>query len=358
MWTRHENNHRHIGTSRTRTRVSYFVVRILVTNDDGIHSPGLSSLVRAIRTWALDSPPLDSPPLDSPPLDSPPLDSPPLDSPPLDNVATNQNDPESISEVHQIRVVAPLSNHSGAGAAIGDLYERDTIAYQRIHLEGIESSDPVEAFGLDASPALCVLMSVLGALGPRPDVIISGINLGANLARSVLHSGTVGAVLTGAQLGVNGAAVSMRSDAETSHWESAAHLAVGLIPTLYSAQRPTVLNLNVPSLPLSDLKGIRAGRAKGSEVVKAAFTQVSLEKSGEIQLRLSPAVPKLIPTDSSEPLGPPDLTDASDALLLAHGFASISSLHGPFQLETEESFSLLEGVISQLTSGLNAKHIH
>ena len=59
----------------------------------------------------------------------------------------------------------------------------------------------MEAYGLDASPALSVIAGALGAVGPKPDLVLSGINHGVNVGRSVLHSGTVGAALTASQLG-------------------------------------------------------------------------------------------------------------------------------------------------------------
>ncbi len=144
-------------------------MRILVTNDDGVHAPGLAALTRALASWAADDP---------------------------------------GGEDRQVVVVAPLANYSGAAAAVGTVYEREAIAYKTAVIPGAES---IEAYGLDASPALSVIVSALGAFGPRPDLVVSGINLGVNVGRSVLHSGTVGAVLTGAQLGMSGLAVSLRS---------------------------------------------------------------------------------------------------------------------------------------------------
>ena len=89
-------------------------------------------------------------------------------------------------------MVAPSSNYSGAGAAVGSVTETTTIPYQRATVEGAEA---VEAYGLDASPALSVIAGALGAVGPKPDLVVSGINHGVNVGRSILHSGTVGAAL-------------------------------------------------------------------------------------------------------------------------------------------------------------------
>ena len=135
-------------------------MRILVTNDDGVGAPGLAALTRALVVWAEE--------------------------------AAGEPPPEII-------VVAPSTNYSGAGAAVGSVTDHTTIGYQRAFVEGAEE---VEAYGLDASPALSVIAGALGAVGPKPDLVLSGINHGVNVGRSVLHSGTVGAALTASQLGI------------------------------------------------------------------------------------------------------------------------------------------------------------
>ena len=122
-------------------------MRILVTNDDGVSAPGLAALTRALAAWAERA----------------------------------GGDP-----AHEIIVVAPSSNYSGAGAAVGSVTDHTTIPYQRAYVEGAET---VEAYGLDASPALSVIAGALGAVGPKPDLVLSGINDGVNVGRSVLHSG-------------------------------------------------------------------------------------------------------------------------------------------------------------------------
>ena len=183
-------------------------MRILVTNDDGVSAPGLAALTRALVAWA---------------------------------DRRRAGDP-----AHEIIVVAPSSNYSGAGAAVGSVTDHTTIPYQRAYVEGAEA---VEAYGLDASPALSVIAGALGAVGPKPDLVLSGINDGVNVGRSVLHSGTVGAALTASQLGISALAVSLRVGDGPDPWESAAELAVALIPLLVAAPVRTVLNLNVPHLP-------------------------------------------------------------------------------------------------------------
>ena len=208
------------------TAVSYWRVRILVTNDDGVHAPGLAAITRALAAWSAEGP--------------------------------DQGQ-------RQITVAAPLTNQSGAGAAVGTVFERESVDYRVVTIPGAEA---VPTFGLDASPALAVILGLLGAFGPPPDLIVSGINLGVNIGLSILHSGTVGATLTGQQMGTSGLAVSLRSDGERHHWETAASLAIALLDVLSDAPARTVLNLNVPSVPLSALRGVRHGRISSAAVVK------------------------------------------------------------------------------------------
>jgi 5'-nucleotidase len=277
--------------------IAYWRVRILVTNDDGVHAPGLAAITRALAAWVVEGSPADD---------------------------------------RQVVVVAPLANHSGAAAAVGTVYEREAIAYRSVVISGAEN---VPTYGIDASPALSVIVGALGAFGPPPDLIVSGINLGVNVGRSVLHSGTVGAVLTGAQLGLSGLAVSMRSGAPVEHWETAAGLAVDLLPVLAAAAPRTVLNLNVPSVAPGQLRGVRQGRISTAGIVKAATgsaggqagqgpgvlrapssTAVGQEGEGEVRLVLGAAVPSLGDVGDEE--------QEDDGALVAAGFASLTPLVG------------------------------
>jgi len=258
---------------------------------------------------------------------------------------------------HEIVVVAPSSNYSGAGAAVGSVTDRTAIPYRRATVEGAEG---VEAYGLDASPALSVIAGALGAVGPRPDLVLSGINHGVNVGRSVLHSGTVGAALTASQLGISALAVSLRVAPGPEPWESAADLAVALIPLLVAAPVRTVLNLNVPALPLSQIHGLRWARVSGAGLIKAAsgagawdapsteemegpaaaeaarsFMDGSPAEQGEIVLTVGSPFPR--PGDQ-------DLVDSTeDAALVARGFAALTALRGPGADEDPDLLGLLDG---------------
>lgn len=288
--------------------VWYLRVRVLVTNDDGVHAPGLGALARRLAEWVRRAP----------------------DGAPREAV-----------------VVAPLANQSGASAAVGTVYEREEIRYQAVALEGAED---IPTFGIDGSPALAVIVTALGGFGPRPDVVLSGINHGVNVGRSILHSGTVGAILTGSQFSMRGIAVSMRSGATPMPWDSAAELAVALLDPLLRAPRATLWNLNVPYLPLEQLSGVRRGHIGPAGIVRGALdpghpdlarrptpgrhvrgAPVSGMRPGEagaLVLQLGAAVPTL------GDVGEEDVSD--DAALVAAGYASVSPLlsvredtHGP-----------------------------
>jgi 5'-nucleotidase len=303
-------------------------VRIVVTNDDGVHAPGLAALTRALAPWA-------------------------------------------AARGHEVVVIAPMVNHSGAGAAVGTVYERESVAYKAARIEGAED---VAAFGLDASPALSVIIAALGGFGPRPDLVVSGINLGVNVGRSVLHSGTVGATLTGAQLGLSGLAVSLRAGAEVEHWDTAALLAAAMLEPLAAAPARTVLNLNVPSVPLSELRGVRRGRISGAGLIKAAVapgtgstvdangaTQVAglLGEEGEITLRLGAAVPKLGELDTRPDAERDPATAAGvwgdghlpedDAVLVARGYASLTPVLGVRADESDGASVVIDAALSAAT---------
>ena len=96
-------------------------------------------------------------------------------------------------------------------------------------------------------------------------MVVSGINHGVNAGRSALHSGTVGAALTGAQFGVRGLAVSIAWATEPDFWDTAVGLACGIVPVLAEAEPATVLNLNVPAVrPGRPARGCATGASDGS----------------------------------------------------------------------------------------------
>ncbi len=258
-------------------------MRILLTNDDGIGAPGLAVMARHVARWIADAPP---------------------------------------GESRDALIVAPHVNHSGMSSAVGDVFDHPSVAYRRHRIAGAES---IATFALEAPPALCAILGALGSFDVTPDVVLSGINAGANVGRSVLHSGTVGAILTAAQLGLSGMAVSVQWGDEV-HFETAGAVAVEVLDHLMAAPSRTLLNLNVPNLPASELRGVRRGRISSAGIVKAAGPRAGgepLGEEGELPMRLGAATPSL-----------GDVSDEAaddDGALLAAGYASLTPLRGPHE---------------------------
>ena len=299
---------------------------MLVTNDDRVDAPGLAALTRALVSWA-------------------------------------ESAAASGGPLHEIVVMAPSSNYSGASAAVGSVSEGTRIAYRRAAVSGAEG---VDAYGLDASPALSVIAGALGAVGAKPDLVLSGINHGVNVGRSVLHSGTVGAALTASQLGISALAVSLRSGASPAPWESAADLAIALLPLLAAAPVSTVLNLNVPSLPLHEILGLRWARVGGSGLIKAAAGTPGWDTPNQAEME-GPAAAEAaqaVMEDGQAPHGEIVLSVGSpfprsgeigladpdeDATLVARGYAALTALQGPRADADPELFRLLdEGLAAAL----------
>ncbi len=268
-------------------------MRILITNDDGIYAPGIAVLARHVAQWI---------------------------------------ERASEGEVREAIVVAPHTNHSGMSAAVGDVFSRPTVTYRRHTILGAES---IPAYALEAPPALCAIVGAVGGLDFQPDLILSGINAGANVGRSVLHSGTVGAILTGAQLGLSGLAVSVQWGDDV-HYDTAAAVAVEVLEELMSAPSRTLLNLNVPNLTAADLKGVRRGRISTAGVVKSAGRRAGgapLADEGELPLQVGAASPEL--GDVS------DEDSDEDGALMAAGYASLTPIKGP----QEDSDPALDGLM-------------
>lgn len=164
-----------------------------------------------------------------------------------------------------VLVVAPDSEYSGASASLGALHLIKPEVHEVV-IDGIE-----RAYSVTGPPALCTMFAALGAFGRVPDLIVSGINPGANVGRAVYHSGTVGAALTGRTRGISGVAVSQEVADEdevegqgaeeklgSQRWEDAAAVADIVVGGLFDGglpADPVVLNINVPNRPVAELKG-------------------------------------------------------------------------------------------------------
>ncbi|RDI95903.1 5'/3'-nucleotidase SurE [Meiothermus sp. QL-1] len=168
-------------------------MRILVANDDGIFSPGIKALAFALR------------------------------------------------ELGEVRVVAPDVEQSGVGHSITF---RRPLRFKHTAAAGFGE---IPAYRVDGTPADCV---VLGSqLLGRPDVVVSGINIGVNMGLDLTHSGTVAAALEGTSLGIPSIAFSLDASGEELRFEEAARYAVPLVRWVLEHGLPpkTLLNVNFPN---------------------------------------------------------------------------------------------------------------
>jgi 5'-nucleotidase len=195
-------------------------MRIAVTNDDGVHAPGIEYLSVALRDAG-----------------------------------------------HDVVICAPDSNLSGAGASTGaDLRKIRGVVISPTTVAGME------AHMVSSTPAVCALLAVRGAFGGPVDMLLSGINPGLNMGPSVLHSGTVGAAVTAANFGLPALAVSVdaEEDAPAAIFESAAQWGLFVLDNLDQDARPRALSLNVPNLEVDQVKGVRATGLDGTPGFRAA----------------------------------------------------------------------------------------
>ena len=168
-----------------------------------------------------------------------------------------------LSNLGDITVVAPDRNRSGASNSL--------TLDAPLRVEQIRPS----VYAVNGTPTDCVHVAITGLLDEEPDMIVAGINQGANLGDDVLYSGTVAAAIEGRFLGYPALAVSLVLD-EHGHFEAAAVIARRIIEPLVGDRplpRNTILNVNVPDLPLAELKGLKSTRLgfrhKSEPVIKA-----------------------------------------------------------------------------------------
>ncbi|MDN3557024.1 5'/3'-nucleotidase SurE [Halomonas maura] len=173
--------------------------RLLLSNDDGVHAPGL----RALH--------------------------------------------DALSAHSRLRVVAPDRDKSGASNSL-------TLT-RPLALTALENG----FYSVDGTPADCVYLGVNGVWAERPDLVISGINHGGNLGDDVLYSGTVAAAMEGRNLGMTAIAMSLVGN---RHFDTAGRVAASLVGAADQLSLPprSLLNVNVPDLPWTELRGFRVTR--------------------------------------------------------------------------------------------------
>ncbi|NLV15727.1 MAG: 5'/3'-nucleotidase SurE [Syntrophomonadaceae bacterium] len=183
-------------------------MRILLTNDDGIYSPGIHQLA------------------------------------------------ETLAEMGDVYVVAPDRERSATGHGI--------TVYKPILIERMDSliQSAKAAWAVYGTPADCVKLAVAALLPEPPDLVVSGINRGANLGWDVLYSGTVSAAMEGVIMGVASVAVSLTSHRRDLDYSFAARFTRAVCRQIEKdgPDRETIININVPDVPRPDIKGMRITR--------------------------------------------------------------------------------------------------
>ena len=155
----------------------------------------------------------------------------------------------ALSEIAEIVVVAPDRNHSGASNSL------TLHAPLRIH------KVKQDHYFVNGTPSDCVHLALSGFLDFEPDIVVSGVNHGANLGDDVIYSGTVAAAMEGRFLGFPAIAVSLVGH-QAVHFDTAAQVACDLVARLQRNPLPNdvILNVNVPDRPYEKLAGVTAAR--------------------------------------------------------------------------------------------------
>lgn len=180
-------------------------MHILVTNDDGVFAPGIITLAKA------------------------------------------------LAEFCKVTVIAPDQNKSGVSSAIS---LETPLRVQETPTGG------GGWYQLNGTPADCVKLALSGFMNEEPDMVVSGINAGANLGDDVIYSGTVGGAIEGRYLRLPSIAISCVGHHGKMYYDTSAKVACDLVKKLlHHPMRPgSVLNVNVPNIPYEELKGMKITR--------------------------------------------------------------------------------------------------
>ena len=259
-------------------------MKVLLTNDDGITATGLNVMRRAL-----------------------------LELPDV-----------------ELAVIAPDSNRSATARSI-------TIR-EPLWVEEVEFGDGTTGFATDGTPVDCVRFAALGLIEFVPELIVSGINHGANLGDDITYSGTVAAALEGIMLGIPAIAVSQQADHgamdfragrswDHEHFEHAAGFVARLVDELDDVEIPdgTLLNVNSPA---GEPRGVRAGRL-GKREYNDRMELAEEDAGGRRRYTMYGMEPGYTPEDGT------------DFAAIAEGFIAVTPLH--FDLNDQAGIDRLSG---------------
>lgn len=187
---------------------------ILVTNDDGVHSPCLIALFKAMK------------------------------------------------ELGEAYIIAPDRERSAVGHAL--------TLHRPLKVEELREN----VFSVNGTPTDCVALGIHKILPKKPDLVASGINMGANLGDDVTYSGTVSAAIEGTILGVPSFAISLAGN-KPFHHESAVPFAIEIARYILEKSLPydTLLNINIPNIHKDMIKGIKITR-QGKRIYDNAIQEI------------------------------------------------------------------------------------
>ena len=156
---------------------------------------------------------------------------------------------KSLSEIAEVIVVAPSENKSASSSSL-------TIGEP---LKPIQIEKNV--YAIDATPSDCVHLALCGFIEESVDLVVTGINFGANLGDDVIYSGTVAGAIEGRFLGLPSIAMSLASW-ECNHFDTAGNIAKILVEKIENTpiSNNTILNVNVPDVAISEIQGIKTTR--------------------------------------------------------------------------------------------------
>lgn len=192
------------------------MLRILLSNDDGVYAPGINILAQV------------------------------------------------LSEIATVKMIAPDRNRSGASNSL-----TLNAPLQIRHLDN-------GAISVEGTPTDCVHLALTGLMPELPDMVVSGINAGSNMGDDVWYSGTVAAAMEGRFLGYPAIAVSLASGEQAQHYQTAALVVKKLVEKLQKETLPasTILNINVPDVPYQMIRGYEITRLGTRHPAAPTITQV------------------------------------------------------------------------------------
>ncbi|MDF1781375.1 MAG: 5'/3'-nucleotidase SurE [Alcanivoracaceae bacterium] len=239
----------------------------LLANDDGIHAPGLKALMSA------------------------------------------------VSRLSDFVVVAPDANCSG--------YSNALTLDKPLRVEQVDA----QRYAVNGTPADCVHLAINGLLPEDPERVVSGINAGANLGDDALYSGTLAAAVEGRFLSHTAVSLSVTSW-QPDHWEDAAEVAWQLLSKVDTLRLPerTVLNVNIPNLPIEEIKGFRLTRF--GHRLRASDVEPTIDPRGRRAFWIGVAGE---PADSGE---------GTDFHAVANGYVSVTPLHA--DMTRYDTFSAMQ----------------